>query len=87
MTRKLAMAELSYSSCKCFTKWERDKKGTTSLQLGRKALVTDFQLKQAVEAAKKLTKELGGMPFKKFMEFLEPFVRNSQRESGTSPKW
>jgi hypothetical protein len=85
----LAMAELFYSSCKCFyrdyKKWKRDKKGTTSLQRGRKALVTDSQLKQAVEAAKKLTKELGGMPFKKFMEFLEPFVRNSQRESGTAP--
>jgi hypothetical protein len=49
ITLKLAMSELSYSSYKCFyrdyKKWKRDKKGTTSLQRGRKAVVTDSQLK------------------------------------------
>ena len=88
MTQQLAMDELCYHSCAGFDrdykKWKCDKKGTTSVQLGRKPLVADSQLKLAVEEAKKMSKELGGMPFDKFVEFLEPFVRNSQRDSGTA---
>jgi hypothetical protein len=67
-----------------YTKWGIDGHGTTSTQVGRKPLLQPYYYAKAKADAKHITKDVGGMPFMKFMEFISPYVQDSKKSDGSA---
>jgi len=88
ISREDAMKELAYRSKSGFTrdykKWCIDGHGTTATQVGRKPLLQPYYYTKAKADAEHITKDVGGMPFMKFMEFISPYVRDSKKSDGSA---